>query len=134
VAKQDGAKGWLKKHGREFMEEFQRAPNFSDIPLEVIEPYARMDAELTLKLYHLFWPHIAEDEGLLKTYKAEMTLLREIIVMEQRGVAMDVPFMEQRARELVVSQEQSKKTLMKMAPPLRIAERTLPSRLSTSVG
>ena len=62
---------------------------FSDIPLEKALPYAAEDADITLRLYHLF-SSMLEKEGLDKLfYTLEMPLVPILAKMELAGVYLD---------------------------------------------
>lgn len=65
--------------------------------LEVIWPYAAKDADLTFRIY-LHFLAILKREGLTKFFFEEevMPLLREVTIpMEEQGVRLDIPYIEQ---------------------------------------
>lgn len=121
--KDDGVKIWLRKNGMEFMDKHKRKPNYSDVPREINEPYARTDAFLTTQLFQLFWPAIQKDPDLLKTYNREMELLWHVIDMEDTGFRMDTKFMDQRVVELTKLEKESHKKLVSLTPTIKIRKK-----------
>jgi len=115
--KGDGPTKWLKEHGRSFQKEHGRPPNYSDIPRDVIDEYARQDALITLQLFYLFFPHVKR-LNLKDIYDIEMELMRYVIEMEDRGILMDVPWMKQRVIELTQLAVESEKKLRTMCKPI----------------
>lgn len=60
--------------------------DYSLIPRDILEPYARTDARITMGLFQFY-----KDKGVLDdpTYKSEIKLLRTLIRMQIRGVLID---------------------------------------------
>lgn len=69
-------KGWAKAFG------------WSTIPPQMMSPYAKKDAELTLRLFHKLWPKIVE-QGLDKLWDVEQRFVRLLVKMESRGIRID---------------------------------------------
>ena len=71
-----------------------------DIPVEEIAPYACDDARMTWRLASLLKKK-AKEQGLWETFeKYEVPITRITHNMEQRGIRVDVPFFEQKKKEL----------------------------------
>lgn len=73
---------------------------FDRIPLDVLGPYARKDAEFTLLLYEHFWPEIESDEELLTLFRDEQELMGVLFSMEQNGLGVDNEYVESMCKEL----------------------------------
>ena len=95
-----------------------RKTNFSDVPREIMEPYALHDPVLTMKLFYLMNEHI-DSLGLRQLYNTEMRLLRAVIRMEERGVRLDLPFMRSRVVELAKLEAGSLVELRKQSLPIK---------------
>lgn len=67
--------------------------DYSKIPQEIILPYAIVDVVNTFKLYEKFEPAIKQYFGSL--FDTEMKLLKILFKMEQNGVRIDVPYLEE---------------------------------------
>jgi DNA polymerase-1 len=65
------------------------ADGYWPLPREVVVPYALDDAEMTLELGDVLLPKL-EAEGLDYAYGRESLLLDELILMEMRGMAIDL--------------------------------------------
>lgn len=61
---------------------------YEPLPREVVVPYALMDAEGTLRLHPILDAKL-DDLGVRKAFEKESRLVREMIVMERRGVLVD---------------------------------------------
>jgi len=71
-----------------------------DIPVEEIAPYACDDARVTWRLASLLKKK-AKEQGLWETFeKYEVPITRITYNMEQRGIRVNVPFFEQKKKEL----------------------------------
>lgn len=60
-----------------------------EFPHHIMEPYARQDAELTLKVWHKMEPILIRD-GLMDVFQLEMDLVPVVIAMRMLGVRIDV--------------------------------------------
>jgi DNA polymerase-1 len=94
---------WLKANHRAFSKAHERPPNFSDIPLEILVPYAEWDAEHTLKLAYYFKSPIKAHHWPL--YRMECRLILCTIEMELRGLMIDLKKTERMRDETVVDIE-----------------------------
>lgn len=77
-----------------------KADGYDRLPWEVLEPYARKDAEFTLLLYEHFWPQIQASEELLALYKTEQELMGVLYKMEQKGIGIDKDYVDAQCKEL----------------------------------
>lgn len=90
------AKKWAKKkYGYNSVGDF----GYDVLPRGVIVPYAIMDAVWTLQLYDLLRPEVEKFDDLWGLYIQEMALTRVFLKMEQRGMAVDVAYVETKRRE-----------------------------------
>lgn len=73
-------KAYMRKH---------KLSSYAAIPRELIEPYARKDAFITMELFKFY-----RSRGVMQepTYRTEMQLLKCLISMQQRGVLIDTKF------------------------------------------
>jgi len=63
---------------------------FAQVALEEATPYAAEDADITLRLHHVFAPKLAADEALGRVYREiEMPLVGVLTRMEATGVLVD---------------------------------------------
>lgn len=83
---------WLKKH------KVDKQPRYDLAPWDLIEPYARADAELTLRLYDFQFEMIEEGELDWTLAEREIEMARTLFKIEQRGI----PFDTQGAREVAL--------------------------------
>lgn len=92
---QDAVKQWLrqeatarrkasKAEGVQFIE-----PNFSDVPMDIMGPYAKGDVVLTRRIGDVYDKAIAGDPQLKALYDMEMDVMRALFWMEERGIPMD---------------------------------------------
>ncbi len=84
---------WIRDNKRKFKKEYGREPNFSDIPKNIIEPYAMNDAEWCIKLHYYFMKPISEMQ---KLYDREVMMIFATILMEFNGLYVDL----KKAKEL----------------------------------
>ena len=74
-------------------EKGDRRKDILSVPLPRLAEYAAEDAEMTLRLYRLLAPQLA-DAGLDGLFRdLEMPLLRVLLAMEQRGIKIDRSFL-----------------------------------------
>jgi DNA polymerase-1 len=72
---------------------------YDKLPREVIEPYARKDAEFTIRLHDLLRPRVEASENLLRLLRLEQRLSFVLLRMENRGMGVKVEYVEEAARE-----------------------------------
>lgn len=77
-----------------------KADGYDRLPWEVLEPYARKDAEFTLLLYEHFWPQIQASEELMQVYKTEQELMGVLYEMEKHGIGVDEEYVESQCKDL----------------------------------
>ncbi len=70
------------------------------IPLEQITPYAAEDADIALRLYHLFSPQLTEMSLDNLAHNVEMPLVAVLADMEFQGIRIDPAILEQQKQEL----------------------------------
>jgi DNA polymerase-1 len=73
--------------------------SFAEVPLEEAAPYGAADADMTLRLVSPLQAEIKE-KGVEKILELEMPLISVLSDMEQIGVALDVPFLQQMSQDL----------------------------------
>lgn len=72
-----------------------------DVDIEKVKDYAAEDADVTLQLYHHFWPKLEKQEGLTKLYATiEGPLVKVLSAMEVEGVRIDADYLQTYALEL----------------------------------
>lgn len=82
--------GYKKIATREVIGSGTKQRNMRDTHDDEIFPYASEDADMTCRLHHLFRDKLAEDPAREKLYhEVELPLLRILLAMETRGVAID---------------------------------------------
>jgi len=84
-------KDWLKSNFKK-----QSEYRYDKIPIQIIAPYAAWDAWGTYTLYQQYLPLIRTYFPSL--YKTEMKVIRILYKMEQNGVRIDVPYLEELER------------------------------------
>lgn len=77
----------------------RKEDGYSALPREVLEPYAIKDAEFTLRLFELMYPHVVNDDELHRLYREEQELMVVLYDMERRGMGVDVEYLEAMARD-----------------------------------
>lgn len=85
-----------------------------DAPPEVVRPYARGDAELTLELYRLFLNLIHQD-GLVPIYEFETGLLPTFIRNSMHGIRVNLAYAEEAADKLTPILKETQDKLNKLA-------------------
>ena len=73
-----------KENGTELVE-----PNYSDVPMEIMRPYALEDVLLTRKVSEQYDPVIAASEDLAGVYEFERKVLDALYATEKRGLPVD---------------------------------------------
>lgn len=71
--------------------------DYSQIPIDIIKPYALNDAECSLKLYLLLGPLVMNTQA----YKIDAAMLPLLFDMEERGVTVDLDYLNTIHRHLV---------------------------------
>ena len=77
-----------------------KADGYDALPREVLEPYARKDAEFTLLLFEFLWPLVKRDPDLLRLYREEQELMGVLYDMEQQGLGIDMEYVNNYTKKL----------------------------------
>jgi len=85
----------LKKVRREL--KLTKDDGYYQIPSEILSPYAKKDAEFTLRLYQTLYPRLGKDQ--LPLYELEKELTMILLQVEAMGMAIDVPYVQNKRRE-----------------------------------
>ncbi len=73
----------------DFFKKYLKLEGWANIPTEVMEPYAKQDAALTLKLFHKLYPKFKEQK-FEDLWPTEQQFIRLLIAMESNGIRVDV--------------------------------------------
>lgn len=87
----------LKKVRREL--KLKKDDGYHVLPREVLIPYAVQDAVLTYMLFERVAPLVARYDDLVNLYNMERELALVLGAMEAAGMQVDVPYLEETARE-----------------------------------
>lgn len=90
----DELKPIIRKLGRKISD------GFYGIPEEYLSPYAKKDAEGTLRIYHKLFPQLLKDKQLLELYEKEKELTRVLIDVETAGLKIDIDYVEDQIKVL----------------------------------
>jgi len=72
-----------------------RIENYKDIPIEIMHPYALMDADCTFRSYKAMLPKIYEEKLDFVLFKIMMPIQKILIQSEYQGVSIDVPYLKE---------------------------------------
>lgn len=86
---QGDLKGWMSRNG---------VKRYSDVPKDILGPYAMGDAILTWRLFWYLWEQVYNDPELLRVYEFERRFMRTVIEMVARGFKFDAPFVAKMAK------------------------------------
>lgn len=78
----------------------RKSDGYHALPRDVLEPYARKDAEFTLRLYEHFYPQIEADPDLSRLYREEQELAEVLMAMERAGLGVDMEYVNAKTKEL----------------------------------
>ncbi|VAX12942.1 DNA polymerase I, partial [hydrothermal vent metagenome] len=93
-----------------------KAITFDKVPIEQAAIYSAEDADMTLRLYHLFVEEIKKEPQIKKLYyEIEIPTMQVLKVMEQNGVLIDVPALEKLSEELSGSIEKLEEKIYHLA-------------------
>ena len=89
-----------------------RQLTFNQIALEQASPYACEDADITLRLHHVFGPRLSAEPGVQKLFdEIEMPLVPVLSRLERNGVLIDAQMLHRQsdelARQILSIQEQA---------------------------
>jgi len=91
-----------------------QAGNIWRAPIKLVEPYARVDAELTLDIYNKQQVLIKQAE-VIEIIDLEMRLIEPLLHMTAKGIRMDTDKLKSLGGELVVESRTLTKTLTQIA-------------------
>ncbi len=78
-----------------------RQITFNQIALEQAAPYACEDADITLRLHHIFWPRLNAEPGLRTLFdEIEVPLVPVLSRIERNGVLVDAHMLHHQSDEL----------------------------------
>lgn len=114
-----GVQVWLKAEAARRREDSKAtgeefyAPDFSDVPYPIMEPYAKGDVELTRRVRQVYTPQIAEHFKPL--YDLEMDVMRSLFWMEDRGIPMDRNALARLDAQLLSALDEREQTCVEIA-------------------
>jgi DNA polymerase I len=74
---------------------------FADVPIDQATPYAAADADMTMRLFEVLAPQLAEQPKVNDIFhKLEMPLLPVLVRMEQAGIGLDAPFIRELGKRM----------------------------------
>lgn len=112
---------WIKSHSREFKKEYDRKPNFSDAPIDVVKRRVLWDVEQTFYIYRKLKPLIKETCPDL--YETERRLIFVCIDMELYGVKIDITRAKKLRAQAVIDLTKIHDDLNELVLPIQV-ERT----------
>ena len=68
--------------------------NYSNIPPEILHPYALTDADVTLRCYNKMLPKIYEEGLDFVLFNIMMPIQKILIQTEYQGISIDIPYLE----------------------------------------
>ncbi|MAZ39972.1 MAG: DNA polymerase I [Legionellales bacterium] len=75
--------------------------SFNQVDIKTATQYAAEDADVTLKLHHLFWSKIKKDDALAEVLtQTEMPLVNILSKIERTGVLIDADILHQQSTDL----------------------------------
>ncbi len=89
---------------------------FNQVPLETAVPYAAEDADMALRLHHLFWPDLEKLDFQRRLYEdIEVPLIEVLSRMERKGVLIDAELLEVQSQELTQRMHRLEAEVIKLA-------------------
>ncbi len=101
-----------------FKDTVKKGENFASVELEDASRYAAEDALVTLKLYRLFLEKLKlqnADHLIAEAKDVEIPFIETLLAMEQRGIELDVNFMEDFLAEVKATLEDLTKSIYELA-------------------
>lgn len=89
--------------------------NMRDVEVEKIKDYAAEDADITLQLKHIFQPLLQQKNVQQVFEKVETPLVKVLVDMEFEGIKIDIPFLQDYAKELSREAKQCEESVYKQA-------------------
>lgn len=84
---------WFRKN------KLKKKDGYDKLPREIVEPYARKDAEFTIRLHDLLRPQVERSEDLSRLLRLEQRLTFVLLRMERNGMGIAQEYVEETARE-----------------------------------
>lgn len=88
---------------------------FDYVPLDQATAYAAEDADITLQLYHVFYPRLIAEKMAHVFERLERPLVPVIAAMEQQGIRVDRLLLDRLGQEFSQQMAQLEKTIYKLA-------------------
>ena len=107
--------GYEMIHIEELIGKGKNQKKMTEIAAVQTADYAAEDADITLKLYHLMKPKIAENGMDDLFYQLEMPLVRTLMQMERNGVKLDTEVLLELSQQAAVQVEALKKSIFETA-------------------
>ena len=107
--------GYEMIHIEELIGKGKNQKKMTEILAAQTADYAAEDADITLKLYHLMKPRIAENGMDDLFYKLEMPLVRTLMQMERNGIKLDTEVLSTLSQQAAVQVETLKNSIFETA-------------------
>lgn len=78
---------------------FKKQDGYGVLPVDVVAPYARKDAEFTLQLHAKLANAIEKIPTVYEVYKLEKQLILDVCSIEVKGIAIDLSYFQAKNRE-----------------------------------
>ena len=88
---------------------------FDYVPLDQATAYAAEDADITLQLYHVFYPRLIAEKMVHVFERLERPLVPVIAAVEQQGIRVDRLLLDRLGHEFSQQMAQLEKTIYKLA-------------------
>ncbi len=89
---------------------------FNKVSLDVALDYAAEDADMSLRLHHLFWPQLSQLEKQAALYRdIEIPMVSVLSRLERNGVLIDASLLQAQSKELSAKIDKLEKQVYKMA-------------------
>jgi len=86
-----------------------------DVEIEKVKEYAVEDADITLQLKNIFFPHLKKYEVEKVFYEVENPLVKVLTGMEFEGIKIDIDFLNNYSRELEVDAKTAEESVYSQA-------------------
>ncbi|MCX7940053.1 MAG: DNA polymerase I [Thermoflexales bacterium] len=107
--------GWQMTEIAELIGKGKHQLSMRDVPLESIAPYAAADADATFRLVDVLTPLLRERNQERLFYEVELPLIHVLVDMEVAGVAVDVRYLGELAREITERLRALERTIFEIA-------------------
>lgn len=89
--------------------------NMREVPVELVCPYAAEDADITLRLKHLFQPMLQAEQATRLFHDVEMPLMPVLADMERTGVRLDTDALRQASQTLALQLASTEREIYELA-------------------